>query len=236
MPGPSPLMAMPMPPQPGAPLTRGVGSPMPRGPSALQNQPPAPQAPRDNSDLERYLAWLRFVENAREELRTEGAAQGSEMMVGALQYLYGGMATDEGDQLQRMQQGLVMKTRETVIAMRRFAANIERSKPAVPLDCRDLDQTYLSALRAEIELTPVLTQTIGSALSGNAANSMGQLTRIMARAKQIDRVLGDANRKLQTVFRGRGLESRFEIESKSSNSSLLGGAGGIPGFPGLPGM
>ncbi len=234
MPGPSPLMAIPQPPQPGAPLTRGVGSPMPRGPSALQNQPPAPQAPRDNRDFERYLAWLRFVENERNRVMREawsllGPALGDSVK-----------PPDFDDpnvelQIQRKQQASNAVFQQVLVAIQRFEANIARTKPAVPRDCVDLDQEFVKAQRLNGFLTGRMVQALAT-VNTNPGAALGIVPQV---THQMDRelfgkfgALAQANRKLQAVFRGRGIEPSFEIDS----TSMMGGSGGLGGLSGMLGM
>lgn len=213
-PGPSPLQVAPTPP--------------PSGPSVAMQAPRTPPPPPDNSDFDRYLVWLRRVEEFRAALRAEGETQSFGVIsdfFGAMMGLSDPDANDMEIQ-QRFNQGLMNKLNAVVHDIRLTLVNIQRTKPPVPDDCRALDLYYTQAVRLESEFTVRILQAL-------ATKNIGMIRSLGTRASsEINQNLGRANLKLREAYRGRGLNQLFEIET-GSNGSMLGGLGGLKGLPGM---
>ncbi|MFN3650016.1 MAG: zinc-ribbon domain-containing protein [Armatimonadota bacterium] len=187
-------------------------------------KPAEPVAQRDNSDFDKYLAWLKFVEDERAGLRALGETQVYSVVEDYLQAMLAQSEPDaDGMEFQRRIQARLDKT---VQAMHAFEQNIMRTRPQVPADCQALDQFYLAALKEEIEATPKVMQ-------GLASGDIGAIKRAGSEGvARIDRNLGQANLALSEVYRGRGLNQQFRIQT-GSGSSMLGGLTGLGGMPGL---
>jgi hypothetical protein len=222
---------------PGYPVVGGQGTPRPNAPPVTGGQgstPPvrqpvtgggAPPAPRDNSDFDRYLRWLQFVENERNNLRAQGETESFHVIDSFYQAMLGLADPDTNDaQLQaQMDQNLRNSLQRTVAAINNFGRNITRSKPAVPSDCRALDSYYMAAVRLEAEQTAVLLDAL-------ARKDIGRIRAVGSRTvASIDTNLGAANRQLEEVYRQRGLNPQFRIQT-GGNSSMLGGLVGLGGM------
>lgn len=210
--GPSPLQQTPPQPRPGQ-------SPLQQPNRAM---PQAPPAPPDNSDFDRYLRWMQFVENERSGLRAQGETEAFRTVEGFYQIMLGLADPDSNDAAmeRQFQQSLQLQIRRTVAAIQLFRTNIMRTRPPVPSDCKALDQYYLSAVSQE----GVQTAALLDALS---RRDIGAIRRVgKTGVAKIDRDLGMANRKLEEVYRQRGLNQQFQIET-GGNSSMLGGLIGL---------
>lgn len=220
---------------PSAPSVTSVRQPaLPNAPSAVSVTPqPGPAAPPvvgqraraaapqptpDNSDFDRYIRWLRFVENERRGLR----AKGENEIFRLLPLLITGgfdiqtLSDPDADPQEMNRRRLQATFNETLRAMNITWANIRRTKPAVPSDCRALDSYYMAGMEEEMVQT-------ANVLRAFTAGNIGDLKSIGGRAvANIDEKLGLANRELESAFRQRGLNQQFRIET-GGGSSMLGG-------------
>jgi len=210
-PGPSPVMA----PQP---------APTP-APSVAQGQQPAPPQPRDNSDLDRYLRWMQYVENERRGLRSIGETQSFALMEGYLNTLLSLADPDANETVaaQQMEQRMANMFRQTLVAINQFQQNIQRTRPPVPSDCKALDNLYLSASLREAQATAQLVQAM-------SRRDIGTIKTIGRSAvADINSKLGQANLELERVYKGRGLNQLFKIDA-GGGSSMLDGISGLGGL------
>lgn len=181
-------------------------------PSAARGEP-------DNLGFDKYLRWLRFVEQERAGLRAQGETVAFQQMEDALKKL---PANDPNRAVLMRQNRQVIS--QTIQALRAFRNNIAKSRQTltVPSDCKTLDAFYVSALDQE-------TETTGRLLLAIANENEGQIRSIgKDGVGSIDMNLGQANRELKKVYEGRRLSQLFTIET-GGNSSLLGGMTGIGG-------
>jgi hypothetical protein len=230
---------------PGAPsVTQVTGVQTPTAPAviAAPNQPapaappvtaapykpvPKPAAPVvvDNSDLDKYIRWLEYVEQERQSLRALGEAEVFRMVTGIYDAMMGLADPDNTDAMiqGRMSQNTQVRINRTVLAIRAFRSNVLRTKPPVPTDCKALDQYYMAAMEEEG------TKTL-QILDAFQRQDLARLNMLRQTAtRTIDRNLGQANLRLEQVFRGRGLNQQFRIET-GNNSSMLGGLMGMGGL------
>jgi hypothetical protein len=215
-PGPNPVMAPGTTPKPTAPVT-GL-------PSMPVVKPQAP-APPDNSDFDKYLRWLQYVEQERAGLRAQGETESFRMIDQFYQTMLGLADPDTNDAaLQRqMDANLQVTLQRTVAAIRLFRSNVMRTKPPVPADCQALDRYYMSAMEQEGTTTAALMDAM-------ARKDIGRIKMLSkSGVGSIDKDLGMANLKLEQVYKSRGLNQQFRIET-GGNSSMLGGMLGLGGL------
>jgi hypothetical protein len=198
---------------------------MPGGAPVMGANPPPPVP--DNSDFDRYIRWLQFVENERKGLRAQGETEIFNMLPSLLGGDLAAILGDpdnvnEEESFARMQQNQVNKVNQIARAMQLFAQNIRRTKPPVPADCKALDAYYMSAMDEEARQTVV-------SLDAFARKDVGKLKQVMRQGVGgIDTQLGLANKELEKAYRGRGLNQLFTI-STGGTSSVLGGLVGSLG-------
>jgi hypothetical protein len=178
-------------------------------------------APPDNRDFDKYILWLRFVENQRVALRAQGETETFRVIQGFYQTMIG-MSDPDFDERQ-FDRGLQMTLNRTLIAMRSFRNNILRTKPPVPADCKALDQYYMAAVGDEAMTTARLLQAMVNKDIGSV-KAVGK-----SGTANIDWNLGQANQHLERVYQGRGLNQQFRIQTGGS-SSMLGGLVGLGGL------
>lgn len=211
--GPSPLAFQPPQPPAGPPVTASGGGSKPPPPKPQ----PRPQQPPDHRDLERYLEWLRYVENERVTLRAQ--AQGP-LLTEMLAPLQNALALTDPDVNENVlmaqdQQRKGMLFRNIQRAMHVFHANVRRTKPPVPQDCRVVDFHFMGAMQLESELEMAV-------INAFLKNDLGRLMVLkQTGVRGIDSRLRQANFALRQVFRGRNLPESFEITS--GNGAGLGG-------------
>ncbi|MGV3723621.1 MAG: hypothetical protein ACO1SX_22215 [Actinomycetota bacterium] len=211
------------PPQPGRP-----SAPMTAAPNRAQPPPQAPPPPPNNNDLDRYVLWLQYVEQERQGLRAMGETESFRMIEGFYQTALGLADPDSNDAMiqQQFNQNLMRTLNNAVFAARKFQQNVISTKPKVPSDCLALDQYYMAAMKEESEQTVML-------LNALVRKDIGQIKRIGNTASgRINKNLGMANLRLEQVYRGRGLNQQFRIET-GGNASMLGGMMGMGGMGGL---
>lgn len=214
-----PVMAAPnQAPKPAAPVT---------GATPVQPRPQVPAQPQvvDNSDFDRYLRWLQFVEQERSGLRAQGETESFRMIEGFYQAALGLADPDTNDAVlqQQFNQNIQVTLNRTIAAIRLFRQNILRTKPPVPTDCKALDQYYMAAMEQEGIVTANLIEAL-------ARKDIGRI-KMLAKGGtgSIDRNLGMANLRLEQVYRSRGLNQQFRIET-GGNASMLGGMMGLGGL------
>lgn len=210
---------------PAAPVTIGAQpAPPPAAPvtGAVQPRTPAPPPPPDNSDFDRYLRWLQRVEDFRAGMRARGETESFRLINQFYSAALGLSDPDANDmaiqrnfniQLRREMQSVVHDINLTW-------RNVNQTKPPVPADCRALDAYYMRAVTLEGEKTVQIMQALNRMDIG-AVKAAGR-TGIA----QIDQNLGLANKELEEVFKKRGLNQLFRIET-GGNSSMLGGLMGL---------
>jgi hypothetical protein len=208
----------PLPPGPGVMESSGpngsVGSPVTSGPKT-----PEP----DNADFDRYLRWLQYVENQRAGLRAEGETESFRVIDQFYQTALGLSDPDADNVAENFDRNIQDTLIRTQTAMRNFRENILRTKPRVPADCMALDQYYLRAVELEAEQTAKLMEAL-------ARKDIGRIRSVgKSGVGSIDVNLGLANKCLEQVYRQRGLNQQFRIET-GGNSSLLGGLMGLGGM------
>ncbi len=189
-------------------------------------QPQAPPVP-DNADFDKYLKWLRYVENERAGLRAQGETVAFQQIEGYLNAMITMSDPDPSADLaiENFQAQNTQMLNRTVQAIQAFRANVIQSRRAllVPADCKGIDAYYMKALDQEIATTAAL-------MSAMANKNMGQIRSIGTRGVgSIDMNLGMANKELKKAYEGRGLNQLFTIET-GGNSSMLGGLTGIGGL------
>jgi hypothetical protein len=215
------------------PVLAAPNQPAPAAPSVAQapNRPlPKPDAPAvvDNSDLDRYIRWLQFVETERQGLRAMGETESFRMIDSFYQTAMGLADPDSNDAMIQRQfdQNIQVTLNRAVTATRMFRQNIMRTKPAVPSDCKALDQYYMAAMEEEGMQTVQLLDAL-------VRKDIGRIKQIGRTATgRIDRNLGMANMRLEQAYRGRGLNQQFRIET-GGNASMLGGLMGMGGMGGF---
>jgi hypothetical protein len=189
---------------PNAPSVTAAQQPrIPTAPSMAQNvqtaqpgtpmtaQPQAPPPP-DNSDFDRYLKWLRFVENERSGLRAQGETVAFQQIEGYLNAMITMSDPDPSADraIENFQAQNTQMLNNVVRAINAFRTNVINSRKnlLVPADCKGIDAYYMKALDQEIETTA----TLMSAMSGK---NMGQIRSIGTRGiGSIDMNLGMANK------------------------------------------
>jgi hypothetical protein len=206
-------------------ITQGVNPQMPGGPPVMGANP-SPPVP-DNSDFDRYINWLRFVENERKGLRAQGETEIYRMIPDLMGHNLGAILGDpdnnnEEASFAQMQQNQINKVNRIARAMQIFAQSIRKTKPPVPSDCKALDSFYMSAMDEEARQTVITLEAF-------ARQDIGRLKQVMGSGVgNIDSQLGLANLELEKAYRGRGLNKLFTI-STGGNSSLFGGLVGTLG-------
>jgi hypothetical protein len=214
---------VPLPPGPavtGAPTS----APPPAAP-VVSGQPQAPPAPRDNSDFDRYLRWMQYVENERRNLRSVGETQAFSLMEGYLNTLLSLSDPDANETItaQQMEQRTAAMFQRTLAAIQAFQQNIVRTRPPVPSDCRTLDNLYLAAAQREGQATAQLVAAM-------SRRDIGTIKTIGRQAVgDINSKLGQANLELERVYKGRGLNQLFKIDA-GGGSSMLDGISGLGGL------
>jgi hypothetical protein len=182
------------------------------------------QPPPDNSDFDRYLRWLQFIENERAGLRAQGETEAFRVIdsfyQAALQ-LADPYSNDVQVQ-QQFDQGMQLTLQRALRAAQVMRNNL-RTHPPVPPDCRALHQFYTTAAAQEADQTALLLDALARKDIGRV-RSVGRSGMGM-----IDRNLGQANLELERVYKGRGLNPQFRIET-GGNSSMLGGMLGLGGL------
>jgi hypothetical protein len=212
-----------------APLTAQTPAPTQPVAPVIGAPSPAPAAPPDNADFDRYIRWLQYVDNERHALRAQGETWIFQMLPRMLtadlaDILGDENVIDEQAALARRQQQQRAEVSRILAAMQVFRNNILRTKPPVPPDCRALDTYYMAAMDEEVRQT-------ARALDAFGRSDIGSLRQILSAGGGVSRIdtnLGMANRELERAFRGRGLNPIFSIPT-GSNSSLLGGLVGSLG-------
>lgn len=220
-----PVVAAPQQPvEPQRPVTAAV----PKQPESRPQAQAQPQAPPDNRDFDRYVRWLQYVEQERAGLRAQGETESFRMIDNFYQAALGLANPDANDALlqQQFDRNMQLTLQRTVAAIQLFRQNIIRTKPPVPPDCKALDQYYMAAMEQE----GVATASLLEALARKDIGRIKQISRMGT--GNIDRNLGMANRKLEEVYRGRGLNQQFRIET-GGNASMLGGLMGLGGMGGF---
>jgi len=130
---------------------------------------------------------------------------------------------NDAQEQQRFQQGLRNQLNRAVADVRLFRANIIRSKPPVPPDCKVVDSYYMRAVDREGQQTAIVLDAL-------ARGDAGTIQRVgSSGVGSIDQDLGNANLALERAFRGRGLDPQFRIETGKS-SSMLGSLMGMGGL------
>jgi hypothetical protein len=222
-------------PRGGSGVTTVQGVPTPNGPAVVSAAPPAqqpgapvtaarPPAPPDNSDFDRYLRWLQYVEQERERLRAMGETESFRMIDGFYQTMFSLADPDSNDAQvqQQFNQNLQGSLQRSLQTIRAFRQNVMKTKPPVPPDCGALDRYYMAAVDEESQQTVALMDALGR-------KDIGQVKAIgKAGVRNIDRNLGMANKELEKAYRGRGLNQQFTIDT-GSGSSMLGGMIGLGG-------
>jgi hypothetical protein len=211
---------------PSAPSVTGATPRVSQPGTPMTAQPQAP-APPDNADFDRYLKWLRFVENERAGLRAQGETVAFQQIEGYLNAMITMSDPDPSADraIENFQAQNTQMLNTTVRAINAFRANVIQSRRnlLVPADCKALDQYYMAALDKEIETTATL-------MSAMANRNIGQIRSIGTRGVgSIDMNLGMANKELKKAYEGRGLNQLFTIET-GGTSSMLGGLTGIGGL------
>ncbi len=215
--GPNPI-ASPQPAPPRAPAVTGS----PNQPAPV---PQAPPAPPNNADFDLYLRWLRYVENERGTLRAQGETTSFRLIEGFYQTALGLADPDANDAMiqQQFNAQLQQTLNLTLNSIRAFRANITRTKPFVPADCRALDAYYLRAVDLEGQQTALLMDAL-------MRKDIGRIKSIgRSGVASIDQNLGMSNRELERVYQQRGLNQQFRIQT-GGNSSMLGGMIGLGGM------
>jgi hypothetical protein len=208
------------------------------GPGMAQSAQAAPPHPPDNSDLDKYLQWLRYVEGQRQVLReVADPAELLKLSLAPLTAVQGAFGDDDnqGDPQQALDRDLNATTNKIVRAIREFHAKIagSRARLVVPRDCQVLDNEYMGAVNAESQLLPdVLTAMRLGMQNHDTRGLMATRRRIQT---EIYPRLTRADAALNRVYRGRGLDpaQNFKIDSKPLMDGGGGGLGGLGGI-GLP--
>jgi len=197
------------------------GKPMPDA-SITTGAPTAPNPALEAASFDRYIRWLRDVENFRAELRARGETESFAVIEQFYRAMLGLSDPDsnEADLERQFNEGLRMKLGQVVSDIRLTWRNIERTKPPVPLDCGALDRYFMRAVQLEGEQTTAILEAL-------SRRDIGGIRSIGRRGvAEIDVQLGAANIELERVYRQRGLNPLFRIQT-GGNSSLLGGMLGL---------
>jgi hypothetical protein len=164
------------------------------------------------------------VENERAKLRAAGETQSFRVIQSFYAAAFNLADPDANDaQVQaQFDANLRAQLNQAVRDIGLFRNNILRSKPPVPADCGALDQYYMAAVGQEAQETAALLDALNRKDIGRIKQIGGSGVGL------IDRNLGLANKALEKVYRGRGLNQQFEIQT-GGNSSMLGGMVGLGG-------
>jgi hypothetical protein len=224
---PSVVGAPVQPAAPSAPVTGARPTPQPRAPAPVA-------APVDNRAFDRYIQWLQFVEDKRQEFRNVAAGD----LPNFVSKIY-----DIGINSENPERDLeIMVTqynRNILVATRMFQNSLRASRVqwrlVVPPDCEVLDRNYMEAVALEAESTGMIMQSLGEAMrmkNIGMAKTTGERFKRMVYPK-----LKLANRELDRVYRARNYDpdANIHIDDKplmgDSNNSL-GGMGGMLGILG----
>jgi hypothetical protein len=199
-------------------ITQGIGPQIPPSPSVAGalTSPPA-----NNSDLDAYIKWLQFIDNARAELRAQGTTEAVNAAADAMRR-NAEMFSDpdnnnELQSAQESQQRYIAQMAKIQRAMAVMNQNILRTKPPVPKDCKALDEMYMTALRKQSEVEMATMRAFDQ-------KDIGKLFQMFDSQNigWIDQQLVKANNELQKVFRNRGMEPTYTISSGSSSGASSG--------------
>ncbi len=200
----------------GAPVTGSPSARPTRGPSAVA----APQpAPRDNSDFDAYLQWLRFVENERKQLADSAQNMATVLMVqGQADLLKNMLALSDPDvNPQQLQSDTQRKYYQAFMEFRRrmmvFHHDVFSTKPRVPQDCRRLDADFTAAIVLEAKLEEQALRAMSNSDLMAALQTKSATADIYAR-------LRDADRELDEVSRARGVSKPFSISGGEQTSTM----------------
>jgi hypothetical protein len=189
----------------------GVDGGAPGGPAAssypsLSGIGPTASAQAQQTDPDRYMEWLRSVEDQRRRLREKLETEGLETEPGAESTTpVPGVPSPAQER----------KLRRLLEQARTFQHNTLGIKPTVPNDCRALDTSYVAALEEESRLTIELLE---SRIREDAAR-VQSITR--SGTRRVDMNVDTAAMELQKVYRQRGRLQQVRVES-SRDGSLLG--------------
>lgn len=198
---------------------------------ARQTAQPLAQPQADNADFDKYLKWLRYVENERSGLRAQGETVAFQQIQGHINAEITMKKRDRivnprlaDPRIENWRSQNIQMLNNTVRAVQAFRANVIQSRRnlLVPADCKGIDAYYMKALDQEVETTAAL---MGAMANGNE----GAIRSIGSRGVgSIDMNLGMANKELKKAYESRSLNQLFFIET-GGNASMLGGLTGIGG-------
>lgn len=135
-------------------------------PAPPRSQPTATAAVSSPADFDRYIRWLRYVEQERAGMR---ALSNSESF----------QAVDSRGVRQRLDGQSMDFLRRRNTAMRLFRQNVARTKPPVPADMRALDAYYMRALETEGQQSVVVLEQANTELAkAYQARQMPQAFRL----------------------------------------------------------
>jgi hypothetical protein len=212
-----PMITAPSAPAPTAPPVTSARTPAarPGAPMVAQQAPPDPAA---DPAIERYLRWLHYVEEQRDQLHQAGV---NESMAQMQQFFSVLLNPDDPSFDQKMAQYAQPQAQylKTLRAQNIFWTNFKRTKPPVPEACRYLDNYYEQAGVAELQMSAGMLDAFNRKDYGRvqslASNGPRPITDNLKKAdRELEKVL-DVCRK-----------PRWYIDTG-------GGQGGIGGLLGL---
>jgi hypothetical protein len=224
---PSVIAAPPQPQAPAASVTRAPSA-------APKPAAPAPAPVVDNRQFDRYIQWLQFVEDKRQEFRNVAAGD----LPNFVARIY-----DIGINSENPERDLGIMVnqynRNILVSTRMFQNSLRNSRAqwrlVVPQDCAVLDRNYMEAVTLEAESTGMIMQSLGEAMrlkNIGMAKTTGERFKRMIYPR-----LKVANRELDRVYKARNYDpdANIHIDDKplmgDSNNSL-GGMGGMLGILG----
>lgn len=224
---PSVTAAPAQPQTPAAPVTRAPAQ-QPR-PAA-----PAPAPVVDNRQFDRYIQWLQFVEDKRQEFRNVAAGD----LPNFVSQIYSiGMNSENPERdLEIM---VNQYNRNILVSTRMFQNSLRNSRVqwrlTVPPDCVELDRNYMEAVTLEAESTGMIMQSLGEAMrmkNIGMAKTTGERFKRMIYPR-----LKVANRELDRVYRARNYDpdTNIHIDDKplmGDSNNNLGGMGSMLGILG----
>lgn len=222
---PAVTAAPPQPQTPAAPVTRAP---------SVRPAAPAPAPVVDNRQFDRYIQWLQFVEDKRQEFRNVAAGD----LPNFVSRIY-----DIGINSENPERDLEIMVnqynRNILVSTRMFQNSLRKSRVdwrlTVPPDCQELDRNYMEAVTLEAESTGMIMQSLGEAMrlkNIGMAKTTGERFKRMVYPR-----LKAANRELDRVYKARGYDpdANIHIDDKplmgDSNNSL-GGMGSMLGILG----
>jgi len=237
--------------RPGQPVTGFPQNLLPKAGNPLQNpqtqgnpanptlnpKQPQPQAinplktPEALAELDNYLAWLRRVELGGQAL---GDQVSGEMAGLSLSQLDGLLNNDEDLGQQRLLNNANRLVTRVTTLTNNYLAEIQRTVPPVPADCRQLHKAFMALTAAEVggqrDTVILYADGMRRGLGGDRRGALAIVGKLKARLRilqnQHENAINSLNDELDRITANRGVRRKFRFKSADTpklGSLLLGG-------------